>query len=130
MDIFATYATDESKENDGAWFEIGDAEFLIARAGNRKYVKALTREIEKHQKPLDRKDEAADKLSDKIMVDVLAETILLDWRGVERGGKDFPYSKDNAKAALALKDFRREVVKCADDFAAYRAEQEAETEKN
>lgn len=130
MDIFATYETDETKENEGTWVEIGDAKFLVARSGNRKYVKMLTKLVEKNQRVLDRKDEAADKLSDQIMVDVMAETILLGWEGVTQGGQDWPYSVGNAKAALAVKDFRREIMKIADDAEEYKAKQVEETEKN
>lgn len=130
MDIFAAYASDETKEIDGVWVDIGDSQFLIARSGNPNYVKKLSKDYERNQKALDRKDEAADKLSEKLMVNVLAETILLDWKNVQFKGADFPYSKENATTLLGIKDFRKVVVQAADDFNAYRSVQEAEQEKN
>ena len=75
MDIFNTYAVDEVKELNGTWVPLGDAKFLVARAGNKAYVKMLGKEVERNQKALDVKDEAADALSDRIMIDVIAETI-------------------------------------------------------
>lgn len=130
MDIFSTYAVDETKEQSGTWMEVGDAKFLVARAGNKSYVKLLGKEVEKNQKSLDRKDEAADALSDKIMIDVLAETILLGWENVSYKGKPMEYSKVNAKELLSHKEFRREIMKLADDFNAFKAAQEAEEVKN
>lgn len=130
MDIFSTYAVDETKEQSGTWMEVGDAKFLVARAGNKNYVKMLGKEVEKNQKALDRKDDAADALSDKIMIDVLASTILLGWENVSFKGETLEYSKENAKMLLALKEFRREIMKLADDFNAFKLAKEAEEVKN
>lgn len=130
MDIFSTYAVDETKEQTGTWMEVGDAKLLVARAGNKNYVKLLGKEVEKNQKSLDRKDDAADALSDKIMIDVLAETVLLGWENVSYKGAQMEYSKANAKEILSHKEFRREVMKLADDFNAFKLEQEAEAVKN
>lgn len=130
MDIFSTYAVDESKEQNGTWMEVGDAKFLVARAGNKAYVKQLGKEVERNQKSLDRKDDAADALSDKIMVDVLADAILLGWENVSYKGEPLEYSKANAKMLLAHKEFRREIMKLADDFNAFKLQQEAEDVKN
>lgn len=130
MDIFAAYATDETKEQEGSWVEIGDSEFLVARSGNRKYSRMLGRLVEKNQKALDMRDEAADKLSDRLMVEVLAATILLGWENVSFQGKVLEYNKANAEKLLAIKDFRREIMKRADDFDAFKVVAEAENEKN
>lgn len=130
MDIFASYATDEKKELEGSWQSLGDAEFLVARANNRNYVRALSAAIEKNQALLDKQDKAADKLSDGIMASVFADTILLDWKKVKYRGKDFAYSKENARIALSHKDFRREIATLAENINAYRAKLEDEQVKN
>lgn len=127
LDVFNEYATKEHLENDGTWVELGDAKFLIARTGNKRYVRKLSKAVDRHKKLLDRKDDAADKLSDQIMVDVIAETILLGWQGVSFKGETMPYSLENAKTLLAIKDFRRQIVELADDFDAYKAVEEKET---
>lgn len=130
LDIFAQYATNEAAENEGAWVEHGDAKFLVARSGNRKYVRMITNLVEKNQKLLDKKDDAADNLSDKIMIDVMASSILLGWEGVAFKGQEFPYNVDNAKTLLSIPDFRREVQKWAEDRTNFQAKEEAEAVKN
>ena len=121
MDVFDSYATNDNLENDGTWVEVGDAKFLIARSGNKKYVRKLTKAVDRHKKLLDRKDDAADKLSDEIMIGVVAETILLGWEGVSFKGAAMAYSVDNAKTLLGIRDFRRQIMELADDFDAYKA---------
>lgn len=126
MDIFTEYAANETLENEGTWTELGDAKLLIARAGNKKYIRKLSRAVDRSKKLLDRKDDAADALSDKIMIDVMAETILLGWEGVTFKGEVLPYSVENAKMLLELKDFRKQVMELADDFESFKAVQEQE----
>jgi len=125
LDIFAKYATDESLENNGTWFDLGSgARLLIARSGNRKYAKLLTKEVERSRKVLDLADEMADQKSDEIMIDVVARTVLLGWEKVSYKGKDLDYSLENAKLLLALKDFRRQVATFADEMEAYKVKEE------
>lgn len=130
MDIFNTYAVDETKELNGTWMPLGDSKFLVARAGNKAYVKMLGKEVERNQKALDAKDDAADALSDRIMIDVLVQTVLLGWENVSYQGKPLEYSKENAKMILAHKEFRREIMKLSDDFNAFKAAKEEEEVKN
>lgn len=126
LDIFTEYATNEALENEGTWMEVGAAKFLVARSGNKNYARKLSKAVERHRKQLDRKDDAADKLSEQIMVDVMAETILLGWEGVAFKGEALPYSVENAKQLLRIKDFRTTIAELADDFDAFKAEQERE----
>jgi len=129
LDVFESFATDENLEVAGTWVEYGEAKFLVARLGNRKYAKKLTALVERNQKLLDRKDDAAEALSDKLMVDTLAETILMGWEGVMYKGAELPYTVENAKMIRALKDFRREIMKMAEDMEAYKMKQEQEAGK-
>jgi hypothetical protein len=126
LDIFAQYATDETLENDGVW--IGN--FLVARSGNRQYVKVLTAAVDKNKVALDVKGDEAEKLSDKIMIDTLAESVLLGWKDVGYKGAPLEYTKANARMLLAHKDFRREVAKMAEDISSFKATLEGEQEKN
>lgn len=133
LDVFAEFATSEEKELKGVWKEIGPgAEILVGRLGNRNYSRMLGLEVEKHQRTLDLKNDVADKASDQIMIDVMAHTILLGWRGAEFKfkGVALPYSLENAKMVLAVKDFRNLVSKLASDMEAYRAAQEAAVVKS
>lgn len=125
MDVFAAYATDEKKELEGVWSDIGDgAQLLVARAGNRKYARLLGSQIEKHQRALDTKNDAADELSDKILAEVMAQTVLLGWKNIKFKGSELSYSVDNAKMLLAVKDFRSLVSRLSNDFDSYRVAQE------
>lgn len=130
LDIFTSFATDETAEVNGTWLPFNGAKLLVARAGNRKYAKALTKKVETFQKELDAQDDAADKRSDEIMAEVFAESILLGWEGIGFKGAPMDYSKDNAKTLLLVKDFRRAVAALSDDMNNYRVKVEAEQVKN
>lgn len=129
LDVFKQYATDENLENNGTWHDFNGARLLIARAGNRKYGRVLARLVEQNQKLLDRKDDEADAKSDEIMIEVLAEAVLLGWEGIVFNGEPLAYSKEAAKKVLAIKDFRREVVRLSEGLDAYKVKVEEEQGK-
>ena len=130
LDIFAQYATDETLEENGTWFPVGGgARVLVARSGNRKYGKMLTKEVERNKKALDLNDDAADKLSEEIMIAVIADTILLGGEDVTFKGKALEYSPANARKLLAIKDFRKAVAQFADDVSAFKFKETEEQGK-
>ncbi len=130
LDIFAQFATDETLEENGTWFPIGGgARVLVARSGNRKYAKLLTKEVERNKKALDLNDDAADKLSEEIMISVLAETILLGWEDISFKGEVLEYNIANAKKLLAVKDFRKAIAQFADDVSAFKFKETEEQGK-
>ncbi len=130
LDIFAQFATDETLEENGTWFQIGGgARVLVARSGNRKYGKMLTKEVERNKKALDLNDDAADKLSEEIMISVLAETILLGWEDISFKGEVLEYNIANAKKLLAVKDFRKAIAQFADDVSAFKFKETEEQGK-
>lgn len=132
MDVFAEYATDETKEEQGVWHPVGadGTELLIARSGNRKYSRLLAQAMDKHGRALDLKNEASDKLSETIMVDVLAESVLLGFKNVSYKKSPMSYSVVNARTLLGHKDFRQLVTRLSNDMEAYKVAVEAEAEKN
>jgi len=126
LDIFSQYATDETLENSGTWFTLGKgARVLVARAGNRQYSRALNKKVETHRAALDTGDDNADAVSDEIMADVMAETILLGWEGLSFKGEPMSYSRENARKLLLVKDFRRQIGQFADNFEAFKVKEEA-----
>ena len=130
LDIFAQFGTDETLEENGTWFQIGGgARVLVARSGNRKYGKMLTKEVERNKKALDLNDDAADKLSEEIMISVLAETILLGWEDISFKGEVLEYNIANAKKLLAVKDFRKAIAQFADDVSAFKFKETEEQGK-
>lgn len=127
MDIFNQFASDSTLENSGTWVTVGDAALLLARIGNVKYSKMLTELVEKNEVLLGAGDDAADKLNEDLMVEVLAKTVLLNWKGnFSYKGQPLSYSLDNAKMVLAHTDFRKLIVKQATDLANFKAKQEEE----
>jgi hypothetical protein len=127
LDIFAKFATDESLEDNGTWFPIGkSSKLLIARSGNRAYGRALTKAVETNRVALDVGDESADAVSERIMIDVLANTILLGWENISFKGEAMPYSVENAKKLLAVKDFRKQVVQFSENFESFKLKEEVQ----
>ena len=127
-DFFKQFASDEKMEIEGRWVEHDtETSFLVARSGNKHFNRLFSKLYQKNKVVLESKGDAAEAKSDEIMVETCAKTILLGWKGnVVFDGKDLPYTVENAKKLLALKDFRRVVASYADDFDSFKAVQEAE----
>ena len=128
LDIFAEFAVDDG----GVWVPYaGDVEFLIARANNAKFRRRISYFYEKHRRLLDGKGEAAEAKSNEIMATVMAETILLGWKGkVKFQGQVLEYSKPNAEKLLAVAPFREWVSKMANDEHAYKIVKDEEDKEN
>lgn len=128
MDIFYAFATDAALETQGTWFNLSkDTKLKIARAGNTEYVNLLRKKLEDSRIDLDAKDDESNARAEKMMVEVMAETILLGWEGpMKYQGVDLPYSKANAVKLLQHKDFRRKVSGFSESFEAFRVKQEQE----
>lgn len=147
MDIFAQFATDPKLELEGKWFDIGPAErmlpngepdpesvpkILVARSGNKRHSRIVSKLYEANKTTLELKNDAADAKGEEITIETMAKAILLGWKNVsikdERFEDGWDYS--NAKRLLAIKDFRTLVTKKADSFEEYKVVQETEEAKN
>lgn len=128
LDIFAEFAVDDG----GVWFPYGNGvEFLIARANNPKFSRRANYFYEKYKRLLDGKGEAAEAKSNEIMATVMAETILLGWKGtVKFQGQAVEYSKANAEKLLATPLFRQWVNKMSNDEHAYKVVKDEEDKEN
>jgi len=118
-------------DTEGTWAQHpSGARFLIARAGNSKFLSA----IDKYERPF-RKERNRGTLATEIEIDIqcrgMAEGILLGWSGIkDEDGNDFSYNKDNAFALLRHNsDLREYITDYATDKANYRSEDIAETAK-
>lgn len=132
LNIYKTFAANSDKEESGVEVEIGkDAYITVARSGNKKYSRMLTKAFESNKYTLDRKDAAADAKAEAIIIDIMAKTILLGWRGLlDQDDKDMPYTFEKAKEMLAIKDFRMLVSKQSEDFSRFRQVTEEADSKN
>ena len=127
MDIFASFATDESLEVEGKWFNLSKtARVKVARAGNPNYVKRLRKKLDENRIDLESQGEEANDLAEKVMIDVMADTILLGWEDIQFQGKPMGYSPLNARLLLKVKDFRKKVSGFSESFEAFKVKQEEE----
>jgi hypothetical protein len=126
MDIFAAFATDSKLENEGKWFPLSKtARVLVARSGNEKYTEMLRAKLKEAQ--LDGMPEKeANAVAEELVIDVLATTVLLKWEGLTYQGKPAPVSVEMAKVFLTVKDFRKKISGFADNFDAFRVQEEVE----
>ena len=105
-------------------------EFLIARDNNDNYGEAIAEALNEHAEALEKKDDAAKKLSEKLMIDVVAKHILKGWKNVKYKGKMLDYSIENAKTLLAHKDFLTFVRTTSRNRDLYKAKLIEEQAKN
>lgn len=127
MDVFALFATDEAAEVEGRWFPLSKtARVKVARTGNERYVNALRQRMKENQiDPSDESKETNDLVL-KLIVETMAETILLDFEGMKYKGADLPYTYDNAVLLLSVKDFRKRISDIADKAESFRLKAEEE----
>lgn len=127
MDIFATFATDEKLEVEGRWFDLSKtAKVRVARSGNPLYIKRLRKKLDENRIDLDSQGDEANEVAEKLMVDVMADTILLGWEGLEFRGKPMEYSPLNARLLLQVKDFRKKVSGFSESFEAFKVKAQEE----
>lgn len=131
MDIRKTFGTDAKLESEGVWMDLGEgARIKVARAGNPANRRKLTKLMERHRVTLRTRNLPEDVL-ERITIETMAETLLLDWTGIEERGETVPYSLENATRLLTdYKDFRDQVAALAADMALFRAESEEGAQKN
>lgn len=138
VDIFAAFAINATKATAGVWFPYqGDVEFLVAKSGNKGFRKHASAQMTKSKRILETKDsdgvatDASDDRMNEIMIDVMARTILLGWKGeLVFKGEKLEYSYENAKLLLQHEGFRDLISAFAADEEKFKEVQAAEEEKN
>lgn len=131
MDLFTTFATDEVKELEGVEVPLGDGTLTIARAENPRFQTRLLELLEENREKLTTLPEKEAKALDRdLLSQAIAETILLGWTKMTYKKKSLKYSVENAKMVLKHGDFKRMVMRHANNFQLFRAEAEEKDEKN
>lgn len=132
MDI-GKFKTDLNRELDGVWVDIGkEARLKIARIGNPAYKETFRRLAKPYQRQI-RTGTLSDEVAERILAQSLAESVLLDWEGLEENGKPLPYSKKAALDLLTnpqLKDFRDLVAELANESELFHQQDVDEAEGN
>jgi hypothetical protein len=131
MDLGRSYKTDADKELNGTWVDIGDGGSVkIARSGNKRYLELFQQKIKPHARAI-RTKTLKNEVAEAILIDCMAQAILLDWAGLEDNGQPLKYSTAEAKRLLTdYKDFRNLITELADDMETFRQEQLEDDEKN
>lgn len=150
MDFFSAYAVNEKAENEGRYFENGDIEFLIARAGNDRYQRMIAKQYESNKHLLDDKStpeaiQRGEDLARKITIDVMSKSVLLGWRrplldadrkvtgyapDLNYGGQPLEHSVDAAQKMLGMKEFQNWVANKAGSYQNYLLAAEEDDAKN
>lgn len=90
--LYQMFATDKAVEKEGILINYGDVRFRIARAGggNQKFQSVFKELSKPYRRQIDQ-DQLSDEVSEKIMAEVYARTVILGWDskdGVEADGTD------------------------------------------
>jgi len=131
FDLKTEFGTDEKKEIEGVWEDMGDGfSIKIARANNPNYDKWFTRLTKGIKRQL-RNDTVPEEKSRAIMIQIMAKTILLDWKGMFEDGKEVKYSEKEAVRVLTeYKDFRTTITEMSSSITLFRMEEDEDAEKN
>lgn len=129
--IFDIYETDVSAEEDGKWFENfkeTGIDLKIARFQSKRSIKAR----EKHEaayRRFQKKGKLPEEIAEKVIVEQMADAILLDWRKMpDRDGAEIVYSRAAAAMLLTkLPNFRLDIIQTAVDMDNYRVEDKKAT---
>lgn len=137
FDIFTKFATDENLEIVGAWHNLdlkGESRIRVARMDNPKHTQVTAKLYADNAEALAAEKEGdrtkPESLTRQILVEGMAEAVLLDWEGISYKGKVLKYSKENAKLVMQHKDFLELVLRVASDIENFRLKEEAEQVKN
>lgn len=127
------FAADETKELEGVWVYFDTEEtqgLLIAEAWNENFMKAF-RKFPRGFQNRARLGTLDTKTDRRTWHKLLAETILLDWKGISEGGKAIKYDpKVAAEKMTKYKKFLKFVWDTASEESLYMKEQAEEDEKN
>ena len=130
-DVKKLFGTDSTKEQEGVWYDIAEGlRMKIARIGNPLYQKRFQALIKPYRRSV-RRGTLSDDVAEKLLVQCLSETIVLDWEGVEDEGMEIPYSKDAAVALLTkYPELRNYINDIANELEGFQEELNEEAEEN
>lgn len=130
-DLLKHYAIDKNKAEEGVWETLPSGlEVLVARPGNAAYLSKLAAEMAARKPAIDaakkRGDEAEGKrLENEAYAAALSGTVLRDWRHLEIGDREIPYTDEAAETILGHPTFEPlliEILRLARREERYRPE--------
>ena len=130
---FESFYTNQAAENEGVWVQISrDASIKVARASeaNEAYITALRAKYKDHRYDLEQDDEHSQRLQEDIMIELYADHILKDVKGLRKGGEEIVYNPKVGRELLANKDFFTRVRQHATNLEHFRLKAEEDAVKN
>lgn len=111
---------DNSLLTAGMWVEFEDSQFLVTHMSNMAFQRAVTRKQAPYRSRIE-KGTLDPQISRDLMVQAMAEALVLDWKDVvDASGKQVPFSKEACLKALknndGLRDFISEFAMNLDNF--------------
>jgi len=136
MDIFKSYATDKTLEENGVKIIVAkddksgkESWIRVARLGNQKFNQCFDR-LQK-QNRVNGMKKLSPEVTEKLLIEAIAETILVDWSGLSYKGEEIAYSKENAiKMLTEAKDWLDEIVTLAKNMETFRIQDMEDSAKN
>ena len=131
MDIRKVYGTNKKDEQEGKWEDFGEGlSVKIARMGNPNYSKKF-REIAKPYQKSIRRGTLGEQKSEELLIQAMADTILLDWKGLEENGKPVKFTREEAiRVMTEYPDFRDAVSEVAGAIETFKLEEDEAGRKN
>ena len=116
MDLKKTFGFNHESAIGGVWVDLGqDTHIKVAKLGTNKYQLALMKYTRAHQAKI-RVGRLDPESAAEITANTLADTILLDWKGVVEDDTPVLYSRANAYRIMKdYPDFRALVEQHAQD---------------
>jgi len=128
----SAFKTDTKAEQDGVWvpYEHG-FEVKLARIGNPRFKEFMMKNGKQQMRRLTSSQDVDLDTADELMREAIAETILLDWRGLlDDHDKPIPFSKEEARKALQIDDFYREIFSLAQERSLFAIQDQKAAEGN
>jgi hypothetical protein len=130
MDLEKTFGTDESLVEKGVFVNVGDAEVRIRKWENEDFNRLFRKKMQPYRGQ-SQNGTLGDGVAEEIMDEVIAETIIVDWENVTRGGDEVECNTENVLEALEdYPEFREEIINQAQTISNFQKNQLEEDEKN
>lgn len=136
ISIFDAFETDVDAEENGKWFEdiLGNESGIDIKV-RRMTSSAAAKNLQKHMTAARKhmvKGKLPPEVDKRILIDHLAEAVLIDWRGVlDRDGTPIEYTKEAAALIMTkLPNFRIAVQTAASNMDNFKGETQEEVAGN
>ena len=130
MDFDKEFANPE-KEKQGVWLDYRNgSKVKVARVGNPNFTRVQDAKQRPHIRKI-RNGTLSTSVETRILCESMAETILLDWKGFQRSGKDLKFSPEtSAELMIQSIDFRNDIAEMSAEEENFYMDVKEDSEKN